>query len=78
MKYEVLYDTQIANEYRAKGEIIEFPNGTDEGYILSLVRNKVIEETQEEQVQDKVVEKVIEETQDDEVKKGKKASKSGK
>lgn len=75
MKYKVLYNTQINNEFKAKDEVIEFPQGTDESYILSLVRNKVIEETQEE-VQDEV--EKVEETQEGKVNQGKKASKSRK
>ncbi|PAF50845.1 hypothetical protein [Helicobacter sp. 13S00477-4] len=53
MDYKVLYNTQINNEFKAKGEIINFPKGTDEGYILSLVKNKVIEVIEEETIQTK-------------------------
>lgn len=42
MKYIVLYSTQINNEFKAKGAIIEFPQGADEGYINRLVALKVI------------------------------------
>lgn len=61
MKYKVLYNTQIGNEFKAKDEVIKFPQGTDEGYIAQLVKNKVVTQ--------------LEETDDDEVKKGKKSSK---
>lgn len=43
MKYKVLYDTLINKNHTKKGSIIEFPSGTDEGYIKRLVANKVIE-----------------------------------
>ncbi|WP_300450425.1 hypothetical protein [uncultured Helicobacter sp.] len=42
MKYKVLYDTLINKSHHQRGAIIEFPNGTDEGYIKRLVTSKVI------------------------------------
>lgn len=49
MKYEVLYDTQIEKTYRKKGEIIEFKEGTDSGFIERLVRDGVIREAEREE-----------------------------
>ncbi|PAF53250.1 hypothetical protein BKH42_06900 [Helicobacter sp. 13S00482-2] len=43
MKYRVLYDTQIAGKFLAKDEVLDFKNGTDEGFIARLLANKVIE-----------------------------------
>lgn len=37
MRYEVLYTQQIAGKIYKKGEIIEFPNGTDKNFIARLV-----------------------------------------
>ena len=42
MKYEVLYDTLINKEHKAKGSEIEFTEGTDEGYIKRLLNDKII------------------------------------
>lgn len=47
MKYIVLYDTLINKNHQAKGAIIEFEKGTDEGYIKRLIANKIIAPTHE-------------------------------
>lgn len=47
MKYKVLYDTQIAGKFVAKGEMMEFQSGTDIFFINRLLTNKVIEEAKE-------------------------------
>lgn len=55
MKYITLYDTQINNEFKAKGEMIEFQKGTDDGYIHSLLRNRVIKEAKIEELEDQTI-----------------------
>lgn len=43
MKYSVLYDCQIEKTHRKKGEVIEFKEGTDTGFIKRLISSRVIE-----------------------------------
>ena len=62
MRYEVLYTQQIAGKIYKKGEIIEFPNGTDKNFIARLVSINSIALKAEEVVNEEVAEEVAEET----------------
>lgn len=62
MRYEVLYTQQIAGKIYKKGEIIEFPNGTDKNFITRLVSINSIALKAEEVVNEEATEEVAEET----------------
>lgn len=60
MRYEVLYTQQIAGKIYKKGEIIEFPNGTDKNFIARLVSINSIALKAEEVVNEEVAEETNE------------------
>lgn len=59
MRYEVLFNTQIEKIHRKKGEVIEFKEGTDTGFIKRLIRLGAIREEKEEREPSKARQKKI-------------------